>query len=93
MMIEGGGQALMYCEHCGAKVVDGGQLCTECGLPPSAGHAAERAMAKVIPFRPRKKTPPARPPKRKRRPSATTWWIIAIVAASLIIPYLWPLGH
>lgn len=83
----------MNCEHCGAKVVDGGQTCTACGMTSGPENPKPRQLAKVVPFRPKKRVPERSAKPRRQRPNQTTWWIVVIVALCLLIPYLAPLVH
>ena len=85
----------MTCEHCGAKVVDGGQVCSVCGTECSAAMPESRPLGRVVPFRPKKRVPERAPSPKpiKRRRSPALWWIIAIVAVSLVLPYVLPLGR
>ncbi|MCY0897733.1 MAG: hypothetical protein OWU33_02145 [Firmicutes bacterium] len=49
-------------------------------------------MAKVIPFRPKKRTieRATLSKRRLRRPTSATWWIIVIIALCLLLPYILP---
>jgi hypothetical protein len=82
----------MICEHCGSKVVDGGQVCAVCGMATSPPPPRPREVAKVVPFRPKKRTPEKAPQRApRRRMSSALWWIIAIVVVALVVPYILPL--
>lgn len=86
----------MICEHCGSKVVDGEHVCAVCGTSLSPVNSRPREPAKVIPFRPRRRTADRMPePKmpRHRPPPRALWWIVLIIAIALVVPYIWPLGH
>ncbi len=80
----------MTCEHCGSIISPGGDSCPQCGFEVPKP-APPKKTAKVVPFRPRKKS--RRPAPAKRRPAGGTflWWFIAIIAAAVILPYLVPM--
>ena len=84
----------MICEHCGSKVVDGGHVCAVCGMATASHAPRPREMAKVVPFRQRKRIPEksaAKTPAPSRRFSMAMWWIVGIVVIALVAPYLFPL--
>lgn len=84
----------VICEHCGSKVVDGGQVCTVCGMSPGPEQPRPRQLAKVVPLRTKKRVAERSPqPKPRRRMSPAVWWIVIIVAIALIAPYVLPLGR
>ncbi|MDA8205016.1 MAG: hypothetical protein M0Z36_03035 [Thermaerobacter sp.] len=83
----------MICEHCGSKVVDGGHICTVCGMSLGPEQPRPRQMAKVIPFRAKKRIAERPSAKIRRRSSPAVWWIVLIVAIALVAPYLLPLAR
>lgn len=83
----------MICEHCGSKVVDGGQVCAVCGMSSASLEPRPRELAKVITLRTkrREKERVQHPKAVRRRFAPALWWIIAIVVIALIVPYVLPL--
>lgn len=84
------------CEHCGAKVVDGGHLCADCSVAETSTDMAPRPLAKVVPFRPKKRpvaVSPRTAARRRRRAPIALWWIVGIVSLCLVLPYIYPLLH
>ncbi len=84
----------MICEHCGSRMVEGGQVCAVCGMSSAAAPPRPRDAGKVIALgaKRREKARALRPPRSvRRRRSPVLWWIVAIVAIALLLPYLLPL--
>ena len=81
----------MTCEHCGKFVEPSGGACPACGLSLKQPSHHPKS-GKVVPFRPRPKTPKKAPvpgPGGYRHKHRTLWWILAILVIAIAIPYVW----